>query len=254
MPHWTKCGVCDERDAEPSQVSQEEEEVLVEPVSVLGELRFLPSPRTVSDNTVCSPPKTTVASEPSVLLRSPSLDSMAVNFSPQRLLKRPLAMSPEPAVAIEGGLGELPSTEVGNIASVTPGRPAGPGSAFIPSAVAAIPMAPAAAVATPPREIAPVLAATTPPPAVAVARRPTSPQQRSPYRGGVLSLFTPSPATPPARRGPFDVAGMLPEGVKLQDLSEDAQLEFALAVSLHEAPTPARAAAAAALRPADLVG
>mmetsp|Transcript_4826 Transcript_4826/g.8243 ORF Transcript_4826/g.8243 Transcript_4826/m.8243 type:complete len:311 (-) Transcript_4826:131-1063(-) len=249
LVEWTKCsGVCDQRDPENlAQVMREDDEVLVEPVSVLGELRFLPSPCSVNDS--ASPLKKIIAgSEPTAILpRSPSQDSMAVNFSPRRSSSQlfcPPPLSPEPVVASEGALGLLPAWEAGSLAS--PGRPLGPGSAFTPPAVAVLPMSPVAAVATPPAA-APVLAVRTPPPAVAIA---TSPQQRSPYRGGVLSLFTPSPATPPVRRGPFDMAGALPEGVNLQDLSEEAQLELAIAVSLQEAP-PARGVAAKPLRPAE---
>jgi hypothetical protein len=56
---------------------------------------------------------------------------------------------------------------------------------------------------------------------------------QSPYRGGVLSLFTPSPPSPPRRR-PI-VSPTLPDGKDLKDLGEEDQIAFAIAVSLQEA-------------------
>merc|ERR1719491_1246006 len=105
------------------------------------------------------------------------------------------------------------------------------GTATPPPAAVAATAASSAAVATPPRNgvatsyVSPVRPATFRPPAV------TSPQQRSPYRGGVLSLFTPSPATPPGRRDPFDIEAALPKGVRLQDMTEEARIQLAITAS-----------------------
>lgn len=56
---------------------------------------------------------------------------------------------------------------------------------------------------------------------------------RSPYRGGVLSLFTPSPPSPPRRR-PV-VSPVLPDGKEAKDLGEADQIAIAIAASLQEA-------------------
>mmetsp|Transcript_83591 Transcript_83591/g.132121 ORF Transcript_83591/g.132121 Transcript_83591/m.132121 type:complete len:395 (-) Transcript_83591:189-1373(-) len=56
---------------------------------------------------------------------------------------------------------------------------------------------------------------------------------RSPYRGGVLSLFTPSPPSPPRRR-PIE-SPTLPPGKELKDLGEDDQIALAIAKSLQYA-------------------
>jgi len=66
---------------------------------------------------------------------------------------------------------------------------------------------------------------------------PWSPRPRSPYRGGVLSLFTPSPASPP-RRVVHDEPVV--EAEDLKDMDEDAQIAAAVAASLGEcAPSTA---------------
>lgn len=65
-----------------------------------------------------------------------------------------------------------------------------------------------------------------------------SPSQRSPYRGGVLSLFTPSPPSPPQRQMPH-MGDDIPDTVDIKDMDEDAQVALALAASLQEAaPKP----------------
>lgn len=60
---------------------------------------------------------------------------------------------------------------------------------------------------------------------------PWSPRRQSPYRGGVLSLFTPSPPSPP-RRVVHDEPVV--EAEDLKDMDEDAQIAAAVAASLGE--------------------
>lgn len=89
---------------------------------------------------------------------------------------------------------------------------------------------------------------TPPQGATAPARRPWSPGHRSPYRGGVLSLFTPSPPSPPRRLQAAEGDEMDDEAVK--ELSEDDQLALAITASLRECGPPASALAPAAPAPA----
>lgn len=70
--------------------------------------------------------------------------------------------------------------------------------------------------------------------------RPCFPNQQSPgpYRGGVLSLFTPSPPSPP-RRAALKLESS--PAVNVKDMDEDAQIAMALEFSLKEVAKPAAA-------------
>lgn len=75
-------------------------------------------------------------------------------------------------------------------------------------------------------------------------KRPWSPGHRSPYRGGVLSLFTPSPPSPPRRPAREQADDFDPDTIK--EMSEDDQLALAISASLQQAsgvpPAPPPAA------------
>lgn len=291
------CSIC---TGEGLPSKSEDEEVLVEPCSILEELGFLdtgfakvvsagrtdipPSPRGARDSlghrSISSPTASFSSAphmgSPSFALCPPPLADAESPGSPDvvpfeaPVMPMPMPVLPDPtspsdnstrhgkcwgATTAAGqryaqGLSTRVSVDLDadDVPLVTPrmeedngGRP--------PSISAQAPLV------TPPTS---PLACTSPPPAVPLEMadderrsrpwkceapadgRPWSPRPRSPYRGGVLSLFTPSPPSPPRR--PQIHSEEVPES-EVKDLDEDAQIAMAVAASLQEAaPKPPCAA------------
>lgn len=265
----TACSIC--TGDVPARPTGEEEEVLVEPCSILEELGFLDTGFAKCAGQEATPPpspsarRRTFSSPSGSFASAPHVGSPSFALCPPPL---PTAESPSgpdgvpDGVPLELRVSAAPFKPLPiapwNVhpRAQSPTRPSAltpPGLAVVrklpgPRAPLAVALASAAAVdddvaseidVTPEGAEKDAELLKPAPEAMDEPKksRPWSPGvHRSPYRGGVLSLFTPSPPSPP-RRPEFSCESVEEADVKHMD--EDAQIALALEKSLQEvAPKP----------------
>jgi len=259
----TACSIC--TGDVPARPTCEEEEVLVEPCSILEELGFMDTGFAKCAGQEASPPpspracRRTFSSPSGSFASAPHVGSFALcPPSPSfALCPPPLPTAESPSrpdgvpdgVPLEMRVSAAPFKPLPVAPwNVHPNARTPPGLAVVrklpgPRAPLAVALASAAAVdddvaseidVTPEAAEKDAVLSTLAPEAMDEPKksRPWSPgAHRSPYRGGVLSLFTPSPPSPP-RRAEFAVESVEEADVKHMD--EDAQIALALEKSLQE--------------------
>jgi len=244
----------------------EDEEVLVEPCSILEELGLQQSYCSIlAKGLPPSPARAglgarTFSSPAASFTSPPTLGSPSFNFCPAPLAHGAESPSRADGVPFEGSVVSMPKSVIMTpisqaVSQVRPCPSMMPG----PKAPIAVALEARRYVQDGPdtpdaKDRSLHGAASTPPQLVAVPaqemRKITpwtaqgeygwSPKKRSPYRGGVLCLFTPSPPSPPRRPIAQCVSPEAEDVDELKDLDEDAQIARVLERSLREVGPPRR--------------